>query len=53
MKTVLNWTLRVLLFPFVVAIWLLGGIVMGLVVPFDWLINPSKWNGFNRKDIER
>lgn len=52
MKTVLKWFLRVLLFPFVLVIWLAGGIAMGIVTPFDWLINPSKWNGFGRKDFE-
>lgn len=41
------------MFPFVVAIWLLGGIVMGLVVPFDWLVNPDKWDGLNRKEEKR
>lgn len=53
MKTVLNWTLRVLLFPFVLVIWLAGGIAMGIVAPFDWLFNPDKWNGPKRKDFER
>jgi hypothetical protein len=46
-----KWVRRVVMFPFVLAIWLVGGIVIvGLVAPFDWLINPDKWNGFERKD---
>ena len=52
MKTVLKWTWRVVRFPFVMAIWLLGGIIIvGLIAPFDWLINPSKWDGFKRKEL--
>ena len=47
-----KWVRRVVMFPFVLAIWLLGGIVIvGLVAPFDWLINPDKWNGFERKNF--
>lgn len=50
MKTVLKWMWRVLLFPFVLVIWLAGGIAMGIVVSCDWLINPDKWNSLNRKE---
>ena len=53
MKIVLKWVWRVARFPFVLAIWLLGGIIMGLVAPCDWLVNPSKWNGLNRKDLKK
>jgi len=49
-RKLLKWFWRVLLFPFVVAIWLSAGIIMGLVIPCDWLINSDKWNGLNRKE---
>lgn len=45
-----NWVLRVLLFPFVLAIWILGSAIVGLVVSCDWLINPDEWKGLNRKE---
>ena len=49
-RKLLKWAWRVVRFPFVLAIWLVGGIVMGIVAPCDWLVNPSKWNGLNRKE---
>ena len=51
-RKLLKWAWRVVRFPFVLAIWLVGGIVMGIVAPCDWLVNPSKWNGFDRKDFK-
>ena len=45
-----KWVWRVVRFPFVVAIWLLGSIIVGLVVSCDWLVNPNKWNDYERKE---
>lgn len=53
MKTVLKWVWRVVRFPFVLATWVVSCLFVGIVAPFDWLINPSKWNGFDRKDFKR
>ena len=53
MKTVLKWVWRVVRFPFVLAIGTLGSTIVGLVVSCDWLINPDKWNGFDRKDFKK
>jgi len=50
MKTVLKWMWRIVRFPFVLAIWILGSASVGLIVSCDWLIKPDKWNSLNRKE---
>lgn len=48
-EVILKWAWRIARFPFVLAIWVVGCVIAGVTAACDWLINPDKWNGINRK----
>ena len=52
-RELLKWTWRLVRFPFVLVIWVVICVYLGLVASSDWLYNPDKWNGLKRKDFEK
>ena len=45
-----KWFWRIVRFPFILAMWVVSCLILGIITSVDWLINPDKWNSLNRKE---